>query len=217
VVLTYIAQHPDATKYELARNLRTKSYPNGVPYATVSMWIKSLEKGQEIVARKLGPTRAGLTKVGYKITPSAFFWISHAVDARQLLDLIWRHEKSLPIKAGLIERAITSTGNATGVAKAVSGLRIRNETSIDDHIAALVMNDLWDLEFDDHRVQRDFVVAIIRAVAEINADKIGRRDFVASTSRLIDEESRYLANAARTLGILKDEISSRGSERIHEA
>ena len=32
IVLAYIAQHPDATKYELAKNLRTHAHLDGIPH-----------------------------------------------------------------------------------------------------------------------------------------------------------------------------------------
>jgi hypothetical protein len=126
---------PDATKYELARNVRTEARPNGVPYATISLWIKSLQKRQEVVAKKLGPTRAVLTKTGYRITPSAPLWISYALDTEQLLKLIQDYRSALPLSPSLIERAIGSTGDATGVIRTVTDLSIRDgKTDIDDYL-----------------------------------------------------------------------------------
>jgi hypothetical protein len=211
LLLTYIAQHPDATKYDLAKNVRTEAHPTGIPYATISMWIKSLEKRREIVAKKLGPTRAGLTKTGYRITPSAFFWISYGVDTPQLLDLIQRSGSPLPVPNGLIERAIRSTGDAPKVMQAVTDLGIRDKkTSVDEYIAGLVMNVLWDLEFDNPATQEEFVVAVIRAAAETSKGVAGRRDFVSSMRELVESESRYLENATKTVSILKNEIEVLG-------
>jgi len=208
-LLTYIAQHPDATKYELSKNVRTESYPSGIPYATVSMWIKSLRERREIVARKVGKTRTGLAKTGYRITPSALFWISYALDPSQLIDLIRDHENSLPISVGLIERAIRSTGDAPSVMQAVTDLRVWDrKTSVDEYLAGLVMSVLWDLEFDNPATQKEFVVAVIRAAAEVNKGVIGRRDFVSSMRELVESESRYLANATKTVSILKDEVEA---------
>jgi acyl-homoserine lactone acylase PvdQ len=208
-LLTYIAQHPDATKYELSKNVRTEAHPSGIPYATISMWIKSLKERQEIVARKLGPTRTGLAKTGYRIAPSALFWISYALEAPQLMDIIRDHESSLPVSAGLIERAIRSTGDAPKVMQAVTDLRVWDKkTSVDEYIAGLVMNVLWDLEFDDRATQKEFVVAVVRAAAEINKSVIGRRDFVSSMRELVESESKYLENATKTVSILKNEVEA---------
>ena len=211
ILLAYIAQHPDATKYQLSKNIRTEAHPKGVPYATISLWIKSLEKTNMVVARKLGPTRAGLTKIGYRITPSALFLISLALDTTQLLNLIRRHGSSLPISVSLIERAITSTGDVTGVIGTVTDIRTQDKkTSMDEYLGGLVMNDLWDLEFDDPTVQNEFVLAVMRAAAEINKSIISKRDFVSSVRELVDSESKYLENAAKINSTLKNQLGVLG-------
>jgi hypothetical protein len=206
IVLTYIGQHPDATKYELAKNLRTHAHLDGIPYSTISLWIKLMQKREEIVAKKLGPTRAGLTKTGYRITPKALYWISYALDTQQFMKLVREHEESLPLPAELIEKAIRSTGNAPKVIQAVADLKIQDKKSdFDNYFTGLVLNTLWDLEFDDPNVQQQFVSAVIRAAAETNADLMNGRDFASSMGSLIEEESWFLANATRTLAIVKDE------------
>jgi hypothetical protein len=62
-----------------------------------------------------------------------------------------------------------------------------------------------DLEFDDPEIQQEFVSAIIQAAATVKAGKIGRTDFQSSLAELVESESRYLANATRTLDIVKNE------------
>lgn len=204
LILTYIAKHPDASKYDIAKNVRTGSHPKGLPYSTVSLWIKQLEKRGEIVARKLGRTRAGLSKRGYSITPSALFWVAYALDADKLLDIVKQHERSLPIPARLIEEAIRSTGNAPMVIGAVTELRLQEgKSGFDDYFAGLVMETLWDLRFDDPDAQREFVEAVIRAAAEVNESLMEKHDFASSMLSIIEDESRYLANASRTLEIVK--------------
>ena len=74
------------------------------------------------------------------------------------------------------------------------------------------MSVLWDLEFDDPVVQREFVGEVIRAAAEANADVMERKSSASSMGSIIEEESRFLANATSTLAIVKDaaEKLSRG-------
>src|ERR1019366_7393812 len=88
IILAYIGQHPDTTKYELAKKVRTHAHLNGIPYSTLSLWIKMMAKRQEVTATKLGPTRAGLQKTGYRITPGALHWIADALDTEELMTLV---------------------------------------------------------------------------------------------------------------------------------
>jgi DNA-binding PadR family transcriptional regulator len=205
IILAYIGQHPDTTKYELAKKIRTHAHLNGIPYSTLSLWIKTMVERQEVTATKLGPTRVGLQKTGYRITPGALHWIADALETQELMALVRQHQKSLPISASLIERAIGSTGDASRVLQAVTDLKIpKKKGTFDDYFGNLLLSILWDLEFDDPAVQREFVGSVIRAAAEANADVMERKDFASSMSSIIEEESRFLANATSTLAIVKD-------------
>ena len=213
IVLAYIAQHPGTTKYELAKKVRTHAHLNGIPYSTLSLWIKMMVERQEITPTKLGPTRTGLQKTGYRITPGALHWIADALETQELMALVRQHEKSLPLSASLIERAIRSTGNASRVLQAVTDLKIPDKKgTFDDYFGNLLLSILWELEFDDPVIQREFVGGVIRAAAEANADAMERREFASSMSHIIEDESRFLANATSTLAIVKDaaEKLSRG-------
>ena len=122
------------------------------------------------------------------------------------MKLVREHEESLPVSPELIERAIRSTGNAPKVIQAVADLKIPDKkSSFDNYLTGLVLNTLWDLEFDDPGVQQQFVSAVIRAAADTNADLMNGRAFASSMGSLIEEESRFLTNATRTLSIVKDE------------
>ena len=161
---------------------------------------------QEITPTKLGPTRTGLQKTGYRITPGALHWIADALETQELMALVRQHEKSLPLSASLIERAIRSTGDPSeGPSGGQLTLRFRTRrATFDDYFGSLLLSVLWDLEFDDPDVQREFVGEVIRAAAEANADVMEGKDFASSMGSIIEEESRFLANATSTLAIVKD-------------
>jgi hypothetical protein len=164
-----------------------------------------MAKRQEVTATKLGPTRAGLQKTGYRITPGALHWIADALDTEELMTLVRQHQNSLPVSASLIEEAIRSTGNATRVLQAVTDLKIPDKRgTFDDYFGNLLLSILWELEFDDPDVRREFVGSVIRAAAEANEDVMQKRDFASSMSHIIEDESRFLANATSTLAIVKD-------------
>ena len=72
--------------------------------------------------------------------------------------LVRQHQNSLPVSASLIEKAIRSTGNATRVLQAVTDLKIPDKRgTFDDYFGNLLLSILWDLEFDDPDVRREFV------------------------------------------------------------
>jgi DNA-binding PadR family transcriptional regulator len=213
IILAYIGQHPDTTKYELAKKIRTHAHLNGIPYSTLSLWIKMMLERQEVTATKLGPTRAGLQKTGYRITPGALHWIADALDTQELMTLVRQHQKSLPISASLIERAIGSTSDASKVLHAITDLKIpKKKGTFDDYFGSLLLDVLWELEFDDPDVRQEFVGSVIRAAAEANEDVMQKRDFASSMNCIIEDESRFLANATSTLAIVKEEAEklSRG-------
>ena len=214
IVLVYIAQHPGTTKYELAKKVRTHAHLNGIPYSTLSLWIKMMVERQEITPTKLGPTRHRTAEDGLQDNAGrAPLDRRRLLETQELMALVRQHEKSLPLSASLIERAIRSTGNASRVLQAVTDLKIPDKKgTFDDYFGSLLLSILWELEFDDPVIQREFVGGVIRAAAEANADAMEGREFASSMSYIIEDESRFLANATSTLAIVKDaaEKLSRG-------
>jgi hypothetical protein len=137
--------------------------------------IKRLIKRGQLTESRLGKTRTGLYKKGYRITWRGIWVLADEFEPDELMNIIKAHKDLAPIPVEIIEKTIGASTDSYSVREIISATECvekhkPNDDIIRELIFDLAYNQLGNLHIKDEIVFKEFARTVIERVIEVNAN-----------------------------------------------